>query len=120
VPALRAALDCADDPVLSGLPMAPVELRTKLDECERDRSRYAQMAVALPELLQHAYVLAADARAGFQSEAVGRVGQVRNPEQDEPSRAGRYWIDVAAPGPCTAAGRKPLTHSTGLAASRRS
>jgi hypothetical protein len=27
--------------------------------------------------------------------AVGRVGQVRNPEQDEPSRAGRCWIDVA-------------------------
>ena len=70
VPALRAALDCADDPVLSGPPMAPVELRTKLDECERDRARarYAQMAVVLPELLQHAYVLAAEARAGVESE----------------------------------------------------
>lgn len=70
VPALRAALDCADDPVLSKATMTPVELRAKLDECERDRarSRYAQMTAALPELLQHAYVLAADARLGVESE----------------------------------------------------
>jgi hypothetical protein len=27
--------------------------------------------------------------------AVARAGQVQNPERDEPSRAGRYWIDVA-------------------------
>lgn len=70
VPALRVALDCADDPVLSGPTMTQVELRTKLDECERDRtrSRYVQMTAVLPELLQHAYVLAADARAGVESE----------------------------------------------------
>lgn len=70
VPALRVALDCADDPVLSGPTMTQVELRTKLDECERDRtrSRYVQMTAALPELLQHSYVLAADARAGIESE----------------------------------------------------
>lgn len=70
VPALRAALDCADDPVLSEATMTPVELRTRLDECEQDRarSRYAQMTVVLPELLQHAYMLTADARAGVESE----------------------------------------------------
>ncbi|MGH3853701.1 MAG: hypothetical protein ACRDR6_09395 [Pseudonocardiaceae bacterium] len=27
--------------------------------------------------------------------AVARAGQVQNPERDEPSRAGRYWIDVS-------------------------
>ena len=63
VPALGAALDRADDPVLSKATMTPVELRTRLNECEHDqsRSRYAQMMVVLPELLRHAYVLAADA-----------------------------------------------------------
>jgi hypothetical protein len=70
VPALRAELDCVDDSVTSGATMTPRELRTKLDECERDRarSRYAQVTAVLPELLRHAYVLAAEARAGVESE----------------------------------------------------
>ncbi|MGH4017773.1 MAG: helix-turn-helix domain-containing protein [Pseudonocardiaceae bacterium] len=64
VPGLRAALDCVDDPGLSGPPMTAAELRTRLDECKRDqrRSRYSQITAKLPELLQHTYVVASEAR----------------------------------------------------------
>ncbi len=66
IPALRIALDNADDPdpVLAGPLMTAAELRARLDACERDRqrSRYSQMVAELPELLQHACVLAAEAR----------------------------------------------------------
>lgn len=66
IPALRMALDCADepDPLLVGPPMTAPELRGRLDACERDRqrSRYSQMVAELPELLQHASMLAAEAR----------------------------------------------------------
>ncbi len=64
IPALRIALDCADDPVLTGPPMTPAELRQRLDACHRDqqRSRHSQVVAQLPELLQHAYVLTAEAR----------------------------------------------------------
>jgi transcriptional regulator with XRE-family HTH domain len=53
VPALRAALDHADDPVLRQPPMTAAQLRGRLDSCGRDRahSRYAQLTTALPELL---------------------------------------------------------------------
>lgn len=70
VPALRAALDSADDPVLSRPSMTAGELRARLDECDRDRagSRYAQMTAALPELLHHGHALAADAPSGDEPE----------------------------------------------------
>ena len=55
VPALRAAVDSADDSVLPCPPMTAAELRARLNKCDRDRahSRYAQMTAALPELLYH-------------------------------------------------------------------
>jgi len=70
IPLLRAALDRARDPVLSGQLMTATELRARLDACDQDRarSRYAQMTAALPELLHHGYALAAEARAGAESE----------------------------------------------------
>lgn len=60
VPTLRAALDRDDEPQPTGPPMTPAELGARLDECEQDRAdaRYAQLATALPELLQQAYALA--------------------------------------------------------------
>ncbi|MGH3813961.1 MAG: helix-turn-helix domain-containing protein [Pseudonocardiaceae bacterium] len=70
ISALRTALDCVDDPVLASPPMSAAELRVKLDDCEHDRaqSRYAQIAAKLPELLQHAFAIVADARPGFDAE----------------------------------------------------
>ncbi|MCA1672401.1 MAG: helix-turn-helix domain-containing protein [Actinobacteria bacterium] len=67
---LRTALDCAGDPILSGPPMTATELRARLDRCEdqRARSRYAEIANTLPELLQHAQVIAVEARSGFDAE----------------------------------------------------
>ncbi|MGH3908346.1 MAG: helix-turn-helix domain-containing protein, partial [Pseudonocardiaceae bacterium] len=70
IPALRAALGCVDDPEPSSPPMTAADLRIRLDQCDhyRIRSRYAQMAAVLPELLQHAYVIAAEARPGRAAE----------------------------------------------------
>lgn len=70
IPALRVALDYADDPMLRRPPMTALQLRARLDRCGRYRasSRYAQLTTALPELLQHGYVLAAQARPGTAAE----------------------------------------------------
>jgi transcriptional regulator with XRE-family HTH domain len=68
--ALRAALDGVEDPELPDHPMTPAELRVRLDECNRDRARarFAEMTTKLPDLLQHAYMIVADARAGAEAE----------------------------------------------------
>jgi transcriptional regulator with XRE-family HTH domain len=70
IPALRFALDCDEDPDLDSFPMPPAELRTRLDGCEADRakSRYSKVLAALPELLNHAYLIAEDAQAGHDAE----------------------------------------------------
>lgn len=70
IPALRAALDNDEDPDFEGFPMPVSELRTRLDECDRDRvcSRYAQMTAKLPELLNHAYAIVDTARPGHEAE----------------------------------------------------
>lgn len=70
IPALRMALDCEEDPELNGWPMTPAELRARLDGVDwyRAGARYSQMAAVLPELLQHAYRIAEDARPGAESE----------------------------------------------------
>ncbi|MGH3909776.1 MAG: helix-turn-helix domain-containing protein, partial [Pseudonocardiaceae bacterium] len=72
IPALRAALDCDEDPDLDldSFPMSAAELRVKLDQCQADRakSRYAQMLTALPELLQHAYLIVDAASPGHETE----------------------------------------------------
>lgn len=70
VPALRRALGCVDDPELSGPPMTPAELRTRLDECEahREKSRYSAVTETLPELLNHAYIILADAQTSTEGE----------------------------------------------------
>jgi transcriptional regulator with XRE-family HTH domain len=70
IPALRFALDCDEDPDLDSFPMPAAELRTRLDACEhnRQKARYAQVLTVLPELLQHAYLIAEDARPGHDAE----------------------------------------------------
>ncbi|MGQ0778991.1 MAG: helix-turn-helix domain-containing protein [Pseudonocardiales bacterium] len=70
IPALRAALDNDEDPDFEGFPMSATELRTRLDQCEQDRqkSRYAEMAAALPELLNHAYAIVNNAPSGHAAE----------------------------------------------------
>ncbi|MGH3915918.1 MAG: helix-turn-helix domain-containing protein [Pseudonocardiaceae bacterium] len=75
VPALRAALISGDDPQPTDPPLTAVELRARLDECDRDRadSGYAQLSAALPELLQHGYALAAEARPGAEAETAGAL-----------------------------------------------
>ncbi|MGH4026383.1 MAG: helix-turn-helix domain-containing protein [Pseudonocardiaceae bacterium] len=67
---LRTALDAADDPILPGPPMTSAELRARLNHCEdqRARSRYTQIADALPELLHHAYTITAEAQPGPDAE----------------------------------------------------
>ena len=40
VPALRAALDCVDDPELSGPPISPAELRIRLDSARHTLPRH--------------------------------------------------------------------------------
>ncbi|MGH3929039.1 MAG: helix-turn-helix domain-containing protein, partial [Pseudonocardiaceae bacterium] len=71
IPTLRMALDCDDDPDLDGLPMSPAALRARLDECQADRekSRYSTVLAALPQLLNHAYMIVRDARPGHEAEA---------------------------------------------------
>lgn len=70
MPALRTAFGGVDDPELSGPPMTPTELRTRLDECEahREKSRYSSITESLPELLNHAYIILADARTGTEAD----------------------------------------------------
>ncbi|MGH3492314.1 MAG: helix-turn-helix domain-containing protein [Sciscionella sp.] len=59
IPALRAALDAAEDPEPIGEPMTVPELRARLRDADTDRAhgRYAQLAAALPEVLQHGHAL---------------------------------------------------------------
>ncbi len=61
IPALRAALDCDDDPEPAGPPRTMAELRAALDDCDQNRAGacYAQLAAMLPELLRHACALVA-------------------------------------------------------------
>jgi transcriptional regulator with XRE-family HTH domain len=70
IPALRFALDCDEDPDLDSFPMPPAELRTRLDECQtqREKARYSKVLAALPELLNHAYLIADDAQPGHDAE----------------------------------------------------
>ncbi|MGH3940319.1 MAG: helix-turn-helix domain-containing protein [Pseudonocardiaceae bacterium] len=72
IPALRAVLYSDDVSQLDGQPMSAADLRTRLDECEahREKSRYAAVATALPELLNHAYAILAEARPGSKAETV--------------------------------------------------
>ncbi|MGH3798089.1 MAG: helix-turn-helix domain-containing protein [Pseudonocardiaceae bacterium] len=70
IDALRTALDCADDPLLSDPPMSAAELRARLNHCEdqRARSRYTHIADELPQLLQNANAIAAEAEHGADAE----------------------------------------------------
>ncbi len=60
VPALRAALDRDADPHPPGPALTPAQLRARLEECDAHRAaaRYAELATALPDLLDHGHALA--------------------------------------------------------------
>lgn len=70
IPMLRRALDRAHNPEICGQPLTAAELRARLDKCEQDRqrSRYAQVLSALPDLLNHAYVLINNARTAVEGD----------------------------------------------------
>ncbi|MGH3857195.1 MAG: helix-turn-helix domain-containing protein, partial [Pseudonocardiaceae bacterium] len=71
IPELRTALYADQVPDLNRSPMPVAELRTRLDECEanREKSRYSAVTTALPELLNHANALVAEARTESDAEA---------------------------------------------------
>ncbi|MGH3915917.1 MAG: helix-turn-helix domain-containing protein [Pseudonocardiaceae bacterium] len=70
IPELRVVLGRDEEPELGGPPMTADELRARLDQCQahREKSRYSTLVTALPELLNHAFAIVAQARPGAETE----------------------------------------------------
>lgn len=95
---LREALHAFDDPRPSTPELAPGELRSLLDRAEllRAAQRYAELARALPQVLQHLHVLAGNTAPGTSDGEEAR-SMLHDAYRLSASAAGRFGhLDLAA------------------------